>query len=254
MLLAIDIGNTNTVLGIFKDDELLLSRRLVSSHSRTVDEYWVTVKLLCEDAEINPAELKATIIGSVVPILTRNFDGMARKYLGLEPIIVSHKLKMNVTLKVKKPATLGADRICNMVAARAKYEVPLIVVDFGTATTFEVLDQQGDYIGGAISPGLEAGLNELIKKAARLHNVELVFPSNIIGDTTRDQLQSGAFGGHVNMVKGMLEGIKNEMGYNQVNTIVTGGLSQEIAEILGVKHDENLTLQGLRILYNYNKS
>lgn len=253
MLLAIDIGNTNTVLGIFKDEKILLSRRLVSSHSRTPDEYWVTVKLLCEDAEINPADLKAAIIGSVVPILTRNFDEMARKYLNLEPIIVDHTLKMNVGLDVSKPETLGADRICNIVAARERFEPPIIAVDFGTATTFEVLDQNNNYIGGAISPGMEAGLNELIKKAARLRTVELVFPENIVGDTTTEQLQSGAFGGHIYMVKGILEAIKQELKVEKINIIVTGGLSREVAGKLNVNYDENLTLKGLRILYNFNK-
>ena len=253
MLLAIDIGNTNTVLGIFKDGELLLSRRLVSSHSKTVDEYWVTVKLLCEDADINPSDLKATIIGSVVPLLTRNFEGMAQKYLNLEPIIVDHKLKMNVGLQVTKRETLGADRICNIVAARDKYEPPLVVIDFGTATTFEVVDKEGNYIGGAISPGLEAGLNELVKKAAQLYTVDLFFPENIIGDTTSDQLQSGVFGGHVHMVQGMLQAIKKELHAEDITTIVTGGLSREFAEVIDVIPDENLTLRGLRILYNYNK-
>ncbi|MCF7885125.1 MAG: type III pantothenate kinase [Candidatus Marinimicrobia bacterium] len=253
MLLAIDIGNTNTVLGIFKDEKLLLSRRLVSSHSKTVDEYWVTVKLLCEDANINPADLKATIIGSVVPILTQNFAGMARKYLSMTPLIVDHKLNLNLNLKVTKPETLGADRICNMVAAKKMYGYPIIVIDFGTATTFEVLDTNGDYMGGAISPGLEAGLNELIKKAAQLHTVDMKFPKNIIGDTTKEQLQSGIFGGHVYMVQGILKKIEHELGGDKIQTLVTGGLSKEFAEILNLTPEENLTLYGLKILYNMNK-
>lgn len=252
MLLAIDIGNTNTVLGIYKDDGLILSRRLVSSHSKTVDEYWVTVKLLCEDAGLDPRDLKATIIGSVVPILTRNFAGMARKYLDLEPLIVSHKLDLGLKLEVSKPETLGADRICNIVAARQKHDPPLVVVDFGTATTFEVLNESGNYIGGSISPGLEAGLDELIKKAAQLHTVDMQFPERIIGDTTKEQMQSGIFGGHVYMVKGMLGQIAKELGKKSVTTIVTGGLSQEFANIIDVIPEENLTLQGLKILYTRN--
>lgn len=253
MLLAIDIGNTNTVLGIFKDEKLLLSRRLVSSHSKTVDEYWVTVKLLCEDAGLDPKDLKATIIGSVVPVLTRNFAGMAEKYLSLNPLIVSSKNNLNLKLKVSKPHTLGADRICNMVAAREKYEPPLVVIDFGTATTFEVLNKDGDYIGGAISPGLETSLNELVKKAAQLYTVDMEFPDKIIGDTTRDQLQSGIFGGHVCMVRGILNEIKQELKLKEITTVATGGFSCEFAEFTDVIPDENLTLQGLMLIYKMSK-
>jgi len=254
MLLAIDIGNTNTVLGIFKDEKLLLSRRLVSSHSKTVDEYWVTVKLLCEDAGLDPKDLKATIIGSVVPVFTRNFAGMAEKYLSLNPLIVSSKNNLNLKLKVSKPHTLGADRICNMVAAREKYEPPLVVIDFGTATTFDAVSRKGEYLGGAIAPGIQISAEALYHKTAKLPRIDIRKTTIAIGKSTVASMQAGLYYGYIGLVSNIIKEMKKELGEN-VKVIGTGGFfSIVFDELESLDYlDSELVLQGLRIIYQINR-
>lgn len=176
MFLAIDIGNTNTVIGIYQNNQLISSWRLVSSHTRTVDEYWIVTKLFCENANVNIMNIKGVIIGSVVPALTRNYSEMTSKYFGLKALVVTHGLKLGFDLKVDRPESVGADRVCNVAAAREMYSKPAIVIDLGTATTFDVIDDAGDYIGGAIAPGIYTAGYELSKKAAKLSNIDLVKP------------------------------------------------------------------------------
>jgi type III pantothenate kinase len=255
MLLAIDIGNTNTVLGIFDGERLIESWRLVSSHTRTADEYWITVKLLCNDAGIRTRELSAVAISSVVPDLTSNFEGMSEKYLQLKPLVVHHRLNLGLALKVAEPVALGADRICNAVAGKAHHELPQVIVDLGTATTFDVLDSAGDYIGGAIAPGLITGGGELIRKAAQLHRIELKYPEHIIGQNTEEHLQSGIFIGHLALIEGLLERMMKELGLESIFVVATGGLSEEIARYSKLINtaDTTLTLEGLRLIYTRNQ-
>jgi len=253
MYLAIDIGNTNTVLGIFDEQELLLDRRLVSSHTRTVDEYWLNIKLLCEDAGVNPKELKGGIISSVVPVLTNNFIGMAEKYLYFDPLVVDHTLKLDFEIQVEQPETMGADRICNIAGALEQYDPPLIVIDFGTATSFEVINRAGNYIGGAISPGLRAGSEQLVKKAAKLHTVDLKYPERIIGTNTREALQSGVYAGKVCMIEGMIDKMKNEANLPEAKVLATGGLAEDFARQLDLTPDPDLTLKGSKYIYFKNR-
>jgi len=255
-LLVIDIGNTNTVIGIYRNKTLVESWRLISSHTRTVDEFWIMEKLLCNDAGINTGDIKGVIISSVVPELTKSFVKMSQKYLSVEPVIVGDSLNLGLKLLIREPKQLGADRICNAVAARKMYTTPLIVVDLGTATTFDVLDKKGDYIGGAISPGLLTGSLELIKKASQLHEIDLTYPENIIGKTTKEHLQSGIFVGHIAMIEGLVNRIKKEFAETPVMVIATGGYCQELQ-----KHtpdidvaNPNLTLEGLYLIYEMNRS
>ncbi len=254
MLLAIDIGNTNTVLGIFDKNKLVESWRLVSSHTRTADEYWITAKLLCNDAHISTRDLDGVIIGSVVPELTHNFTAMSKKYLSIEPITVNHTLNLGLKLLVEEPAEVGADRICNVVAGREHYPFPLVIVDLGTATTFDVLNENGDYIGGAIAPGLATAALELTRKAAQLHKIAFKYPDHIIGKTTEEHMQSGIFAGHIAMIEGIIERIKTELSCSSLYVIATGGFCEEIKKHSSIIKEANplLTLEGLHLIYNKN--
>ena len=254
MILVIDIGNTNTVIGIYQEERLLESWRIVSSHARTSDEYWMVGKMLCDDAGINTADIKGIIIGSVVPELATSFVKMSRKYFSLEPVVVGYQLNLGMKLLVREPKQVGADRICNVVAGKRLYTFPLIIVDLGTATTFDVINKNGDYIGGAISPGLITGSFELIHKASQLHEIDLSYPEKIIGKTTKEHLQSGIFAGHIAMIEGIIDRIKSELSDESVKVIATGGYCEEVA-----KHTDridianlDLTLVGLRLIYDLN--
>lgn len=255
MLLAIDIGNTNTVVGIYRGAQLLESWRLVSSHTRTADEYWIMVRQLCVSADIPMEQIDGIAISSVVPELTDSFTKMSRIHFNLDPLIVSSDLKLGFDLQVREPRQIGADRLCNMVAAKMRYTCPLIVVDLGTATTFDVINSRGHYIGGAISPGLVTGSLELIRRAAQLHDIDLQHPPKIIGKTTKEHMQSGIFIGHIAMIEGIVDRIKSEMDEENVQVISTGGYSEEIARHTGCidRFDKNLTLDGLRQIYVMNR-
>lgn len=255
MLLVIDIGNTNTVLGLFAQQQLLASWRLVSSHTRTSDEYYVAVKLFCVEAGVSVAEIKAVAISSVVPELTTNFQRMIRQHLGLEPLLVSAQLDLGLQLEVDNPLEVGADRLCDIVAAKHYYQPPLIVVDLGTATTFEILNAEGNYCGGAIAPGMITGAGELFRKAAQLYKIELQPPPHPIGKNTKEHLQIGIFIGHIAMIEGLIQRFQKELGLPELPVIATGGFCEEIARhshlITAAMPD--LTLQGIRLIYERNR-
>lgn len=255
MLLVIDIGNTNTVLGLYKGEKLLGSWRLVSSHTRTPDEYYIALKLFCEDAGVPIAKIEGIAISSVVPDLTISFRRMIQRYFALEPLVVSAALDLGLQLLVDNPQEVGADRLCDVVAARQRYAPPLIVVDLGTATTFEVLNAGGDYIGGAIAPGMITGAGELFHKAAQLYKIELQAPTRVIGKNTREHLQSGIFLGHVAMIEGLVARFKSELGVFELPVIATGGFCEEIArysQVITVAIPD-LTLDGIRLIYEHNR-
>jgi len=254
MLLAIDIGNTNTVMGIFRAQKLVENWRLVSSHTRTSDEYWIIVKQLCQNARIDIKALKGVVISSVVPELTDNFSAMTRKYLQLNPLVVDHRLHLGLKLLVKEPETMGADRLCNIVAAKHQCPYPAIVIDLGTATTFEVLNTEGNYIGGAIAPGLYTASYELTRRAAQLYKISLEYPQKVIGTTTREHLQSGIVIGHLSMLEGMISKIERELETAVDSVITTGGFAAEMATYSPLidRADPDLTLKGLAIIYANN--
>ena len=255
MFLAIDIGNTNTVIGVYDEKKLVNSWRLVSNNTKTVDEYWIVTKLFCDNAHIDINKIEGAIIGSVVPELTHNFQQMVSKYFKKESIIVNSKIDLGFELKVEIPACVGADRICNVAAVGEQYSLPAIVIDLGTATTFDVVDENGDYIGGAISPGIYTSSTELSRKAAKLAKIELKNPGHYIGKTTEEHLLTGIFTGHIAMIEGIVARMKKEYEGNcKFAIIATGGLSQEIADncVIIDKADKSLTLDGLRILYQRN--
>ncbi len=253
MLLSIDIGNTHTVVGVFNEEKLISHWRLSSTITRTEDESFLIVKLLSEQINVSPTNIGGIIISSVVPNLTDIFKRMAEKYFQVKPIIVSAALKLGIKVKYDDPMAVGADRLCNAVAAHQKYGGPAIIVDFGTATTYDVISSRGDYLGGVISPGIETAGGELHRRAARLPKVELHFPENVIGKNTVESMQSGIMYGALDAMEGMIKRIENKLG-KKANILATGGYSKFICRKSTFKiHCEPwLVLEGARLIYKMN--
>ncbi len=250
MLLAIDVGNTHTVLGIYDLDRLVADWRMGSLTHRTVDENWLTIKNFCADRNIRVAGIDGVGISSVVPDLTDVFESLARKYFNVEPVTVTASLDLGIRVLYTDPAAVGADRLCNAIAGFRKYGGPLVVIDFGTATTFDVISASGDYLGGVITLGLDSTAAELHRRAAKLPKIELRFPSSVIGRETEASMQSGVMFGTVDMVEGILRRIAAELGTTP-RVIATGGLSAVIAAHTTVIEacEPSLVLDGVRLIY-----
>ena len=253
MLLVFDIGNTNTVMGIYKGEELINKWRLTSK-KQTSDEVGFMVLGLLAASGISKGDIDGAIFGSVVPSLDEMFREGVRKYLGLECIRVSTKLDTGLEIKMKNPTGLGADRLLNAVAGIEKYGKPLIVVDLGTTITLDVVSREGAYLGGVIAPGMEIGMESLFSRAAKLPQIELVAPENYIGGNTVEAIQSGIIYGTAGMVDRMIKGIFKELG-GPCRAVVTGGHAPIIAKYSNRVDtvDQWLTLDGLRILYERNR-
>ena len=253
MLLVFDIGNTNTVMGIYKGEELINKWRLTSK-KQTSDEVGFMVLGLLAASGISKGDIDGAIFGSVVPSLDEMFREGVRKYLGLECIRVSTKLDTGLEIKMKNPTGLGADRLLNAVAGIEKYGKPLIVVDLGTTITLDVVSREGAYLGGVIAPGMEIGMESLFSRAAKLPQIELVAPENYIGGNTVEAIQSGIIYGTAGMVDRMIKGIFKELG-GPCRVVVTGGHAPINAKYSNRVDtvDQWLTLDGLRILYERNR-
>ena len=257
LLLAVDIGNTHTVLGIYRKAELIIHWRLSTSSARTEDESWIEVKMLCDSAKIPAEKISHVIIASIVPNATTVFSRIVETYLYFTPIFVSSELDLGFQIKYEDPKSVGADRICNTIGGFSKHGGPLIIVDFGTATTFDIVNEKGDYLGGVIAPGIETSASDLWKRAARLFRVELTFPEKIIGQNTEHSMQSGIMWGGVEMVDGLVRRISAELqSQNKVKVIATGGLAPVIMEKTStIDHFEPyLTLDGLRLVFQRLKN
>jgi len=252
MLLAVDIGNTDTVVGVYDDGELINHFRVASNHTMTVDECGFFVTGLLEKLNIRPTRLKRVAIASVVPRLKLIFKKMSEKYLSITPLVVSSKIKLPIKIDYNDPAEVGADRIANSVAAFAKFGGPIIVVDFGTATTFDVIDKKGVYLGGVIAPGAETSGHELAQRAARLFEVNIEQPQKVIGKSTAESIKSGLFYGTVGLVDSIVQLILEEL--NQpARVVATGGLAVDFSKnsrfIESV--ERILTLDGLKIIADF---
>lgn len=250
MILTIDVGNTQIAAGLFRGEELSAHWRISSNLERTEDETWVMMKSI---AEANGFDITATThvaITSVVPAIQRNFEKMATKYLRCDPVVVSSELDLGIDILYDNPKAVGADRLCNAVGGFNKYGGPLIIVDFGTATTFDVVSGNGEYLGGIIAPGIEMSTLILHQRAAKLPRVYLSFPDKVIGTATETSIQSGLMWGAVEMVEGFTRRINKELGQTAKN-IATGGLARLIVDKLDTKYelDSYLTLEGLRMIY-----
>ncbi|HHY20192.1 MAG TPA: type III pantothenate kinase [Firmicutes bacterium] len=254
MLLVIDIGNTHSVIGIYDKDELRSSWRLASDKTKTADELGILFGELFRIKNIKNSDLKACIISSVVPPLTPNVVAMCREYFGLEPILIGPGLKTGLNIKYENPKEVGADRIVNAVAALNLYGGPLIVVDFGTATTFCAISEKHEYIGGVICPGIGISAEALVSKASKLPRVELVKPDQIVGKNTVASMQSGLFYGYASQVDGIVLKMQQELGWH-AKVIFTGGLASLLSEGCQTVDEvnPNLTLEGLRLIYELNQ-
>ncbi len=253
MLLVLDVGNTNTTLGVYDGPTLTHSWRLTSERQRTVDEYGIMCRTLLELAGLDFSAIDAIAISSVVPPLDFTLFKMAQVYFHLEPLFV-RAANAGIPVLYDDPNEVGADRIVNSVAALTKYGAPCIVVDFGTATTFDVISRAGEYLGGIICPGIQISADALFQRAARLRNTEIRRPEKLIGTNPTSSIQSGLYYGNIALVDGLLERMIEELGPD-TRVIATGGLAPLISRgsRLIETSDPDITLEGLRIIYDRNK-
>ena len=253
MLLAIDAGNTNIKLGLFQGAELLANWRLATDRSRSADEYGNEVRGLF--AAIDVKQVEAIVVACVVPQLHDTLKEMSERYFQLTPLFVDHTTKTGLTILYDNPSELGVDRIVSAVAAVEKYGAPCVVIDFGTATTFNAINSKREYLGGIIAPGIMTSAEALFSRAAKLPRVAIERPKNLIGRSTVEAMQSGIFHGYVNLVEGLLKDVMQAM-QETPKVIATGGLARVIGDALHFVYefDQNLTLDGLRIVYELNKA
>lgn len=253
MILAIDIGNTNTVIGCCKDNEILFVERLSTDSSRTVLEYAISIKNVLELYQIQPGALKGSIISSVVPPLTNLFRDAIRKIVGKEPMIVGPGVKTGLNILMDNPGQVGSDLIVNAVAALAEHPVPLIIIDLGTATTISVVDSKKNYIGGMILPGIRVSLDSLVNRASQLHRISLEAPKRLIGKNTAECMKSGVIHGNAACIDGMIDRIEKEL-KTKATVIATGGLAGSIIPHCTHKIilDDALLLKGLLYIYKKN--
>jgi len=253
MLLVLDVGNTNTTLGVYDGPALTHSWRLTSERQRTVDEYGIMCRTLLELAGLDVSAIDAIAISSVVPPLDFTLFKMAQVYFHIEPLFV-RAASAGIPVLYDDPNEVGADRIVNSVAALTKYGAPCIVVDFGTATTFDVISRAGEYLGGIICPGIQISADALFQRAARLRNTEIRRPEKLIGTNPTASIQSGLYYGNIALVDGLLERMIEELGPD-TRVIATGGLAPLISRgsRLIETSDPDITLEGLRIIYERNR-
>ncbi len=250
MILVMDVGNTNITIGIYDGERLRCSWRVTSKIARTEDEVWLVLKVLCDSENIPLDAFDGLALGSVVPAVSTIIRRMVRKRMAVNFVEVSSEIDTGLKILYENPAAVGADRICNAVAGFERYGGPLIIVDFGTATTFDVVSEREEYLGGIIAPGLESAVMSLHRAAAKLPEVDLKFPPGLIGTTTETSIQSGLMYGGAELVEGLIKRLKSELG-EHTRVIATGGLAQVlIPELPSVeKVEPNLTLDGLHLIY-----
>jgi type III pantothenate kinase len=254
MLLTIDIGNTNITLGLYRDAELMAAWRLATNHERMPDEYGLQMLGLIQHAGCQPEDISGAALASVVPPLTGTFLQACKNYLGQQPLVVDAGVKTGVRIRYEDPKAVGADRVVDAAAVTHLYGGPACVVDFGTATTFDAISKEGDYLGGAIAPGIGIAAEALFQRTAKLPRVDLARPPSVIGSNTVYAMQSGLLFGYVGLVEGMVERFRAELGAD-MKVIGTGGLAELIAAETDVIQilAPWLTLEGLRIVWEMNR-
>ncbi len=257
MLLAIDIGNTHTVGGVYRGSELVAEWRTPTDPAATADGFWMQLQAFLREAGVAPDELRSAVIASVVPGLDPQVRYVCRNRLGLDPLVVSDEVALGLAVRVQPPSAAGADRLANAVAARHHYGAPAVVVDLGTATTFDVVNAAGEYVGGIIAPGVLSSSEVLFSRAARLARVEIRPPQHAIGSSTDESLRSGLYLGTLAMIDGLLARIMTELaaeGGKAPAIIFTGGVARLFTADLGSRGtmDEHLTLEGLRLIHERN--
>ncbi len=254
MLLTIDVGNTNITMGVYQGERLHAHWRIATVHDRMPDEYGILMIQLFAHRGVRAEDITGVAMASVVPPLTHIFREASQRYLGHDPLIVDAGVKTGVRIRYENPREVGADRVVDCAAVQHKYGGPACVVDFGTATTFDAISREGDYLGGAIAPGIGIAAEALFARAAKLYRVEIAPPPKIIGTNTVLAMQSGIFYGYVALVEGMIARFRRELG-DDMKVIATGGLAETVArETKAIQYvDPWLTLDGLRIIYAMNR-
>jgi len=255
MLLAVDVGNTNIVLGLFKGEELIMNWRISTDREKSADELGMLIGQLFSYNELDLSMVSDVIISSVVPSIMYSLEHMARKYCDCEAIVIGPGIKTGMNVKYDNPKQVGADRIVNAVAGYKKYGGPLIIVDFGTATTFCAINDRFEYLGGTIAPGIRISNDALYQKAAKLTKVELVKPERVICKNTNESIQAGVLLGYVGLVEYIVERMKKELNAPNAKVIATGGLAPMISEETRCIDtiDKMLTLEGLLYIYQLNR-
>jgi len=254
MLLAIDVGNTNVHIGLYNGVELAADWRLSSRTDRTADEVGAELVQLLQLRGFERKDVSAAVVGSVVPSLNTALVDAMQRYLAVDPLMVAPGTKTGVRILYQDVSQVGADRVCNALAAFTKYGGPAVIIDFGTAVTYDAINKDGDYLGGAIAPGVEISLGALVAQTALLRRVEAVLPDSVIGRTTPGAIQSGLMWGFVAQVEGMVKRMVGELG-GQAHVIATGGQASLVAEATGgviQAVDPLLTLEGLRLIHVQN--
>lgn len=254
MILVVDVGNTNIVLGIYEEKKLLHHWRLSTNRSATVDEYGIMVHNLFRFADISEDRIEAVVISSVVPPLMFVLESLCLKYVKKKPLVVGPGIKTGLNIRIENPREVGADRIVNAVAGIEQYGSPLIIVDFGTATTYDYIDDKGQLLGCAIAPGIGISTEALYEKAAKLPRIELVRPKSTVGRNTVSAMQAGIIFGYAGQVDGIVQRMREEFS-PEARVIATGGLAELIAGESRTVETVNplLTLQGLQLIYERNR-
>ena len=248
MIICMDVGNTNIKYAVYDGEKLAMSFRVATEHKKTSDEYGGQLISILGNNKINASEIKGGIISSVVPQLDYTLERMCLTYLKIKPLQLVPGLKTGLNLRVDNAKEVGADRVVNNVAAIRKYGAPLIIIDFGTATTFNVIDNKGEFIGGVIAPGIKGSLDSLVNGTAKLPRVEIERPASVIGKNTVTNMQSGIVFGFAGLVEYIVKKIKRELKSENITTVATGGFSEVIAKEISCidRIDKLLTLEGLK--------